>query len=63
VTKKQMQGNNLDQDIPELSKRNAKFDQESADSRDHDKQSGKGSHQKKSVTPVKEKTGKSKAAS
>jgi hypothetical protein len=56
VTKQQSQGNHLGRDDG-LRKQNAKFDQETADSRDHDKQSGK--DQKKLAVPAGKKPKKS----
>ncbi|HEY8683890.1 MAG TPA: hypothetical protein VIM06_12025 [Rhodanobacter sp.] len=55
---KQQDGNHPGHEDAELRKRNARFDQELADSRDHDKQSGKGADPKKPAAPAGKKPGK-----
>lgn len=56
--RKQGPGSNFNQPSDELVKENTQHDQEAADSRDHDKQSGKGVGPKKPAPPTKAKPGK-----
>ncbi|WP_143525815.1 hypothetical protein [Rhodanobacter sp. C05] len=59
TSRKQKPGGKFDQPSDELITRNTRHRQEIADSRDHEKQSGKGSIRKNKAPDAKSKPGKS----